>query len=115
MNEPFITNNKSAYIQNTIEQYLSKKGLSINSLNVVLKTGTTESAKRAVEHGLGISIVPRCSIIRESNNGSISSATFKEGKLTGNYALMYRKNRDYSSISSKFISFISNYPFQQSS
>jgi len=115
MNEPFIANNKNTSIQHAIEQYLSKKGLSMNHLNIVLKTGTTESAKRAVEHGLGISIVPRCSIIKEENNGTISSAAFKEGKLTGDYSLMYRKNRDYSSISSKFIRFISNYPFQLSS
>jgi len=110
MHEPFILNNKSSSIQNTIEKYLSRKGLSINSLNIVLKTGTTESAKRAVENGLGMSIVPRCSVIKNGNNGKLSSATFKEGKLTNNYSLIYRKNRDYSPMSSKFIRYINDYP-----
>ncbi len=114
MNEPFIMNSKCASTKMILENYLSNKGLSINNLRTVLKTGTIESAKRAVKNGMGVSIIPRCAVTKDGDNGKTTSASFREGKLTNNYSLIYRKNRDYPPVSSKFIKYISNYPFQQS-
>jgi len=114
MNEPFIMNNNCASTKMILENYLSNKGLSISSLHTVLKTGTIESAKGAVKNGLGVAIIPMCAVTKGGNNGNTTTASFREGKLTNNYSLIYRKNRDYSPVSSKFIKYTSNYPFQQS-
>ncbi len=111
MNEPFIINTNCTSTEKIFENYLSNKGLSTSNLHIVLKTGTIESAKRAVKCGMGVSIIPKCSVTKNRENGKTTTTSFREGKLTNNYSLVYRKNRDYSPVSFKFIKYLSSYPF----
>ncbi|HZD58886.1 MAG TPA: selenium metabolism-associated LysR family transcriptional regulator [Anaerolineae bacterium] len=67
----FITRERGSGTRQTIENYLTKHGLSIDGLNVVMELGSTEAVVNAVSAGLGVSMVSKWAAERSLKLGEL--------------------------------------------
>jgi DNA-binding transcriptional LysR family regulator len=64
-------------VRTVVERELRAHGIRARDLNVVAELGLQESAKSAVEAGLGVTFLSRLAVERELEEGRLSSATVK--------------------------------------
>ncbi|EIJ43915.1 transcriptional regulator [Beggiatoa alba B18LD] len=62
---PFIFREEGSGTREVVMEYLTRAGLSLYDLNVVMELGSSESIKGAVTSGMGISILSRAAIQKE--------------------------------------------------
>jgi DNA-binding transcriptional LysR family regulator len=111
--EPFILREEGSGTRQVIEKYLIKHGISLQNIKIAFVMGSTESIKGAVEEGLGVSIISRWAVKKESRYGTLKTATFKEEKFVRDFSLLYRKSKDSSHTLEKFLGFLKKYPFDK--
>ena len=68
---PFLIREEGSGTRKTVEDILTKKGIGLNSLNIVAQLGNTEAIKQGIKAGLGVSILSRCAIYDEVKFGLI--------------------------------------------
>ena len=78
-------------------------------LNSVLEFGTTGAAKRAVEAGLGISVVSRYAVLREIQDGRLKFVRLKDSHLDRHVLLCWHNGRRFSKSTETFIGFSQQY------
>jgi DNA-binding transcriptional LysR family regulator len=109
--ETLIFREEGSGTRQMIEKYLSKHGISPQTLKIGFIMGSTEAIKGAVEEGLGISIVSQWAAKKEVRYGSLKTVTFKEDRFVRDFSLVHRKAKDSSFTLDKFIGFLKKYPF----
>lgn len=110
--EPFIMREEGSGTRQIIEKYLSKHGLGINDLKVVMMLGSTEGIKGAVESGIGISIISRWAARKENRYGALKLLSIKEERLYRDFSLISLKNAIMSHAISEFLDYVKRYPFE---
>ncbi len=91
-----------------LEESLSKAGLSIDKLNIVMELGSTGAVVTAVEAGLGISIVSQWAIHRELQTGRIAALSVEGLDLTRDLYLSYPKKRYQNRVVQAFLDLVKN-------
>ncbi|GAB4389235.1 MAG: selenium metabolism-associated LysR family transcriptional regulator [Thermodesulfovibrionales bacterium] len=109
--EPFIFREEGSGTRQVIEKYLGKRGITPQNMKITTILGSTEAIKEAVENGIGISIVSKWAVRRESRYGSIKFLKFKEAKMLRNFSLIFNKNTVTSYASDEFLAYLRTYPF----
>ncbi len=71
-----------------------------------LEFGNTEAIKKAVEAGLGISIVSKHAILREERQGLIKSLRLSDVNLERHFYIAYRKEKYLSKLLETFLQFL---------
>jgi DNA-binding transcriptional LysR family regulator len=109
--EPFIFREEGSGTRQVIEKYFNKLGVSVQNMNITTILGSTEAIKEAVESGIGLSVVSKWAVRRESRYGSVKTLKFKEGKMLRDFSLVFNKNTITSYAVDEFLSFMRNYPY----
>ncbi len=74
---PLVVQQEGAGVRTVVERELRTLGVRARDLNVVAELGLQESAKSAVEAGLGITFLSRLAVEHELAEGRLATATVK--------------------------------------
>ena len=75
VHEPLVVQQEGAGVRTVVERELRAHGIRARDLNVVAELGLQESAKSAVEAGLGVTFLSRLAVERELDEHRLASAT----------------------------------------
>ncbi len=109
--EPFIFREEGSGTRQIIEKYLNKRGITTQKMNISTILGSTEAIKEAVERGVGLSIVSKWAIRKESKAGTVASLVFKEGRMLRDFSLIFNKNTVTSYAVEEFLNFLRQYSY----
>lgn len=87
---PFIAFDREAPSRKGIDKIFRDKGL---ELNVTMELDNVETIKRAVELGLGISVLPQPTVYQEVTQGTVVAKPFAEGAFTRPIGILVRKGK----------------------
>jgi DNA-binding transcriptional LysR family regulator len=87
---PFIAFDREAPTRKAIDRLFKDRGL---DLNPVMEMDNVETIKRAVEMGLGVSVLPSATVHHELATGTLVSKPFAEGPFTRPIGLLVRKGK----------------------
>jgi DNA-binding transcriptional LysR family regulator len=88
--EAFVAFDESTPTRRLVERQLQLAGVVVR---IVQHFDNVESMKRAVEVGMGVSIVPRCAVAQEVRDGTLIAIPVGEAGLERPVALIYRKGK----------------------
>lgn len=106
--ENLIWREKGSGTRMVLEEKLSKFGVNIDKLNIVLELGSTEAVITAVEQGLGIAVLSRWAIQKSEELGRIKSIDVEGIDLRRNLYLVYSKQKIYSRAMQAFLDLLSD-------
>ena len=72
-----VVQQEGAGVRTVVERELRAAGVRVRDLNIVAELGLQESAKSAVEAGLGVTFLSRLAVERELDEGRLATATVK--------------------------------------
>ena len=104
--EAFVMPAKDSAHSESIFEHISAAGIKLNS---VMEFGNTGAVKRAVEAGLGISIVSRFAVTRELQDGRLKCLRVSGVKLDRQLLLCWHHGKRFSKLTSAFIQFVQKY------
>lgn len=102
--ESFIISEKGSATQEIIVGRLAEAGA---ALNVVMELGNIEAVKRAVEAGLGISIMSSRAIERDREDGRLVSVKLSDVRMSRNLSFVRRSGPRVSNAVRAFMEFFS--------
>lgn len=100
--ESFIISEKGSATQEMIVRRLSEVGA---KLDIAMELGNIEAVKRAVEAGLGISIMSRCAIERDVEEGRLKSLRLSDAQMGRNLSFVRRRGQRASNAARAFMDF----------
>ena len=104
--EAFILPARDSACAESIIERLRTAGITLRS---ALEFGNTGAVKRAVEAGLGISIVSRYAVMRELEDGRLTCLRITGVKLDRQLLLCWHHGKRFSGITTAFVQFIQKY------
>jgi len=87
---PFIAFDREAPTRKAIDRLFKERNL---DANVVMEMDNVETIKRAVEMGLGVSVLPAASCNYEVSQGTLLTKPFSEGSFTRTIGILVRKGK----------------------
>jgi LysR family transcriptional regulator, transcriptional activator of the cysJI operon len=87
---PFIAFDREAPSRRGIDRMFRDKGF---ELNVTLEMDNVETIKRAVELGLGVSVLPAATVTSEVAAGTVVTRPFAEGAFSRPIGILVRKGK----------------------
>lgn len=87
---PLIAFDREAPTRKAIDRLFRERGL---ELNPVMEMDNVETVKRAVEMGLGVSVLPIASVQHEVAAGTVVAKPFAEGTFTRPIGILLRKGK----------------------
>lgn len=100
VNQTFIISRQGSGTRRIIEERLERTGV---ALKKTIEFGHTEAVKKAVESGLGISILSRLTIPREEHLGLIKSLRISGVDLQRTFYFAFRKDKYLSGAATAFL------------
>jgi DNA-binding transcriptional LysR family regulator len=97
--EPLILGEEGGNTRRLIDLFFEKAGL---HPQVIMELGSVSSIKRMVEHGLGVSIVPRSSAQDEVAAGRLRALTVRQLKVYWELGLVSLKSHQTPPIQATF-------------
>jgi DNA-binding transcriptional LysR family regulator len=104
--EPLIVQEPGSCTSTSLEKVLNAAGKSLSSCNVALEVNHSESAKALVEAGLGISVLPRTSVITELRAGSLVELEIDGDPIVHTYSVVYSGSRPVKAAAKAFLDFL---------
>ncbi|MGF7056534.1 selenium metabolism-associated LysR family transcriptional regulator [Brassicibacter mesophilus] len=118
LSEKLILREKGSGTRYLFEKELRENNVDFESLNVVSYIEDTDTIKRFVELGIGISFISERAIKREIQMGILKPYAIKGFSLKRKFYFVYHKKRQLSPLSQAFkdfvIDYVSNPSFMQS-
>jgi DNA-binding transcriptional LysR family regulator len=108
LRQPFILSRRGSGTRSVIGERLGRIGISLKN---TLEFGNTEAVKKAVEAGLGVSIVSRIAIRREERLGVIRTLGISRVDFRRTFYFAYRKDKYLNNLDKTFLQFIVYYNF----
>jgi DNA-binding transcriptional LysR family regulator len=109
LNEKIIFREKGSGTRLLIEKALKENNVSIDSLNIIAYVGNTETIKKFIEEGIGISIISERAVKKEIELGIFKPYLIKGFDLSRKFYFVYHKTRQLSPLSNAFRDFIINF------
>ncbi|EOC99857.1 LysR family transcriptional regulator [Caldisalinibacter kiritimatiensis] len=106
LNQKIILREKGSGTRHLIEKVLHENNLALNSLNIVAYVEDTETIKRFVEKGIGISIVSERAVKKEIEEGTIRPYHIRGFIFTRNFYFVFHNNRHLSPLTKAFKEFM---------
>ena len=104
--EAFVLPDRDSASGESLYEGIRAAGIHLYS---VLEFGTTGAVKRAVEAGLGISVVSRYAVLREIQDGRLKFDRLKDSHLDRHVLLCWHNGRRFSKSAETFIGFSQQY------
>lgn len=98
--ETFLQSRSGSGTRTILDERFGELGMTMSSMEF----GHTEAIKRAVEAGLGVSIVSRAVVKRELESGTLKTARLKGINLKRKFYYTYRKDSYLSKAAQAFLS-----------
>lgn len=98
--QPFIALQKGSLIRRTLDRVLRRRGVRVE---VIYEFDNIELIKRAVEVGVGLSIVPHGTAVQETQAGSLKWLEIAEGPIEYPMKILVRKYGERSLPAQQFI------------
>ena len=87
---PFIAFDREAPTRKALDRVFREKGV---ELDPVMEMDNVETIKRAVEMGVGVSVLPSATVEQEVTQGTLVSRPFAEGNIARPIGLLVRKGK----------------------
>lgn len=97
--EPFLMRESDSASRAAVERFLSCHDL---KLDVAMTINSNEAIKRCVEAGLGLAVVPKCSIAREVKAGLLAVLDVDAEPAYHSWYLVHRKGKRFSVLAESF-------------
>ena len=104
--EPIIMREEGSGTRKEAEKQLKRKGISVETLNIIASIENQETIKRSVENGMGISIISKLAAKREIENRKLLGFPLAEGENSRNIYMVYNKDIRLSHVTEKFIKMV---------
>jgi len=98
--QPFIAREVGSATRELLEEKVGRKGL---SLKVAMDLASNEAIKKAVENGLGISIISRYVVQKEVDQGLLRMVPFAKEKIMRKFFIIYHEDKYLSSTLRAFL------------
>lgn len=105
---PFIYSRQGSGTRAFIQDKLGRIGITLKN---TMEFGHTEAVKKAVEAGLGVSIVSKATISREEHLGVVRALCLSGLDLQRKFYFAYRNDKYLSNLHKTFLRFIIHYNF----
>jgi DNA-binding transcriptional LysR family regulator len=103
---PFILRESGSGTRGSIERSLREVGMKETDLNIVMRVGSTEAVKKAVESGAGVSIISERAIENEIKLGLLKKVPIKDMELQREFFIVYRRGRSHSPATRALLIFL---------
>jgi DNA-binding transcriptional LysR family regulator len=103
IHEPFIASTKGSGTRAVVEDRLRENGI---TLNKIIEFGNTEGVKKAVEAGLGVSILSKGVVQRELSAGLLQVIPLAGMNVKREYSYIYRKEKYLSNAAKAFLNLL---------
>ena len=103
---PLIMREEGSGTRTVVEAALKQAGLGTTELNVVAEIESTETIKRLVSKGLGLSFISKKAVEDEIDNGQMKILKVDELTINRNFYFVYHTKRVLSPLSEAFKDFI---------
>ncbi|MDI6745141.1 MAG: selenium metabolism-associated LysR family transcriptional regulator [Thermodesulfovibrionales bacterium] len=111
--EPFIFREEGSGTRKVIEKYFGKYNITPQNMMISMVLGSTEAIKESVENGMGIAIVSRWEVRKESKYGTLKPLSFKEEKMLRDFSLIFQKKAISSHAVDEFLPYLKAYSFDK--
>jgi DNA-binding transcriptional LysR family regulator len=111
--EPFLFREAGSGTRQIIEKFLARHGIALHDLKISAVLGSTEAIKDAVENGLGVSIISRWAVRKESKYGTLRLLSIKEETMARDFSVVVNKNSVSSNSLEEFLAFLKSYPYDK--
>jgi DNA-binding transcriptional LysR family regulator len=89
---PFVGREEGSGTREFISEYLARRNIQLNDLNLNLEVGNPEAIKSAVEAGLGVSIVSQATIVKELKLGTLAARPL-DPPLERPFSIVYQRQK----------------------
>jgi DNA-binding transcriptional LysR family regulator len=96
----FIGFDKGLGIRREVDRYLKRHEVSVS---VELEFDNVEAIKRAVEVGAGVSLLPRPTLTREVNTGTLSAVALSNGDFVRPLGIIHRRGKKFQPNTQQFL------------
>ncbi len=101
--ETLILPKRGSETRTIVDERLKKAGV---ALKRTVEFGNTEAIKKAVEQGMGVSIVSRNAVLNEIREGTLKSAGLSMINLNRSFRYIYRKDKSLSMAAAAFLTLL---------
>ncbi len=105
LRQPFIQREVGSGTRRTIEEVLSRQGISHVNINEVIDLGSTQAVLAGVEAGLGVSIISKHAAKKALALGTVKSVSFENIEFPRDLYLVFDKSRFLTRTQKEFIRF----------
>lgn len=98
--EDFVTFDTGLAVRRQIDRWLRSVGVTVNVSHAF---DNVENAKRAVEIGAGIALLPRPTVLREIDMGSLVAIPLADANWTRPLGVVHRRHKKLSTAARKFV------------
>lgn len=109
---PFIMREDGSGTRTSMLKSLARHGIGIEDLNVVAVMGSTESVRRAVSSGLGVSFISSLAVRGELECSRIKPLAAPFFSLKRMFYLVVRRHRTRSPLCQRFIEYLKTYELE---
>jgi DNA-binding transcriptional LysR family regulator len=108
---PLILREEGSATRKESLKTLQSTGLDINQISGVLTLGSSEAIKRAVEAGVGVSVISRWAVRREIQLGILKAFTINDVKFDRKFYFIYKTKSYKQKMIRQFIEYSISYDF----
>lgn len=105
---PFISREEGSGTREVIEEYLAGVGLNGNDVKTCMELGSPEAIKRAVEVGMGISVISRATVLKELKLGTLRAVPL-DPPLERPFSFVHQKQKFRLRVTEELLSFAREY------
>lgn len=108
LNQRFILREKGSATLQIFENYLNKKRVKLNDLNIIIQAEDNEIIKKFISKDLGVAVIPKKAVEKEIEDGSMVILDIDGMNLKRRLYYVYQQDRYFSKIEEKFKEFMIN-------
>ena len=101
---PFISREEGSGTREVVENYLAKREVDRDGINIIMEFGSPESIKSAVTAGLGVSILSVATLEKELTLGSLMAIPLTP-KIRRTFSIVYQRQKFRLRAMSEFLEF----------
>ncbi|MGD9569532.1 MAG: selenium metabolism-associated LysR family transcriptional regulator [Sedimentibacter sp.] len=106
LNERFILRENGSATLKIFENYLNKKSVKLNDLNVIIQAEDNETIKKFISKNMGIAVLPKKAVEKEIEDGNMFVINIEGMDLKRKLYYVYQQDRYFSNIEEKFKEFM---------
>jgi len=104
--KPLIMREEDSGTRKALEESLIKHNIFLEDLNIVAFVENTETIKKLVRKGMGLTFISERAISRNINNQEIKKISIKDFDIKRKFYFVYHKNRALSPLTETFKKFV---------